>query len=176
MNVTDLGLLVLRLAVGLTFAAHGAQKAFGWWGGPGPVNWLKATHRMGFHPPALFAAASIEAELLGGLALALGFLTPVVTAVLIAQSVVIIVQAHLPHGFFSTKGGLEFPFVLGAAAMAIGLMTAGAISLDGLLQLGFAPGQRALLALLGLVLGFGVLGLRHVGAPVSRSLGREHHA
>jgi len=73
MTTFDLALLVLRLVVGLTFAAHGAQKAFGWWQGPGPANWVKAIHRMGFHPPTFFAAASIFNELAGGLALALGF-------------------------------------------------------------------------------------------------------
>src|SRR4051812_22009359 len=100
MNPFDLGILVLRLAIGLTFAAHGAQKAFGWWRGPGPANWMKAVHGMGYHPPALFAAASIGAELVAGLMLALGLLTPVAAAVLVAQSIVISVQAHLPKGFF----------------------------------------------------------------------------
>jgi putative oxidoreductase len=174
MTIFDLALLLLRLAVGLTFAAHGAQKAFGWWGGPGPANWLKAIHGMGFHPPALFAAAAILAELGGGLALALGFMTPVAAAILVAQSVVISVQVHLPNGFFSTKGGLEYPFVLGAAAMAVGLLSPGAISLDSLLGIGFEPGARALTALLGVVMGFAALGLRGVGAPVRRPLGRAH--
>src|SRR5438093_13334894 len=131
MSIFDLALLILRLAVGLTFVAHGAQKAFGWWQGPGPANWIKAVHRMGFHPPTLFAAASILAELVGGLALALGFMTPLAAAVLVGQAVVISVKAHLPNGFFSTRGGLEFPFVLGMASLAIGLLTPGAISLDG---------------------------------------------
>src|SRR5437763_567049 len=133
MTTFDLALLILRLAVGLTFAAHGAQKAFGWWQGPGPARWLKAVHSMGFHPPALFAAAAILTELVAGLALALGFVTPLAAAVLVAQAIVISLTAHLANGFFSTRGGLEFPFVLGAASLAIGLLTAGAISLDGIL-------------------------------------------
>ena len=172
MTTFDLALLILRLAVGLTFAAHGAQKAFAWWGGPGPVRWLKAVHGMGFHPPALFAAASIGAELVAGLALALGFVTPLAADVLVAQAVAISVVAHLSKGFFSTNGGFEFPFVLGAAAMAIGLLGAGALSLDGLLQLEFAPGVRALLPLAGLLAGFVTLGLRGLARPATRPLDR----
>ncbi len=170
MTAVDLALLILRLAVGLTFAAHGAQKAFGWWGGPGPANWLRAVHAMGFHPPALFAAASIEVELVAGVALALGFLTPVAAAVVVGQAVVIIVQVHLPHGFFSKQGGMEFPLVLGAAAMAVGLMSAGSVSVDGLLGLGYAPEIRALLAIIGIAVGLGVLGLRGLGSPVRHPL------
>jgi len=165
MTIFDLALLALRLAVGLTFAAHGAQKAFGWWSGPGPANWLKAVHGMGFHPAGLFAAAAIEAELVGGLALALGFMTPVAAAILVGQAIVIIVQAHLANGFFSTRGGFEFPFVLGAAAMSVGLLSAGGLSLDALLGLETEPALRALAALIGLIGGFVVLGTRGLAMP-----------
>jgi putative oxidoreductase len=174
MTIFDLALLILRLAVGLTWAAHGAQKAFGWWEGPGPAKWLKAVHTMGFHPPALFAAISIMIELVGGVALALGFVTPLAAAVLVAQAVVISVKVHLPHGFFSTRGGLEFPFVLGAASMAIGLLLPGALSLDGVLGLAFEPGMRAFLALVGIVGGFAALAApRLITIPARRPLGRS---
>ena len=173
MTTFDLALLLLRLVVGLTFAAHGAQKAFGWWQGPGPANWLKAIHRMGFHPPAFFAAASIFNELAGGLALALGFATPLAAAILIAQSVVIVRRAHWQNGWFSTRGGIEFPFVLGVAAMAIGLLSPGAISIDALLGLGFETATRALLVLLGLAGGFATLAFpRLIPVPASRPLRR----
>jgi putative oxidoreductase len=175
MSTVDLALLILRLVVGLTFAAHGAQKAFGWWQGPGPANWLKAVHQMGFHPPTFFAAASIVNELAGGLALALGFVTPLAAAILIAQSVVIVVKVHWPNGFFSTRGGIEFPLLLGAAAMAIGLMSPGQTSLDALLGLGFEPATRASLALLGFGVGFAALLFpRLVPARVRPPLGRAH--
>src|SRR3954453_11269008 len=102
----DLALLILRLAVGLTFAAHGAQKAFGWWGGPGPARWLKSVHGMGFHPPALFAAAAVGGELIGGLALAFGFLTPIAAGVLAGVAGVVTIQVHWSNGVFKRPGGL----------------------------------------------------------------------
>lgn len=141
----DLALLILRLAVGLTFAAHGAQKAFGWWEGPGPTDWRGAIERMGFRPVDLFVALSVGAELVGGLLLAVGLVTPLVAAVLVAQSIVIIGRAHWQKGFFSTKGGFEFPLVLGLVAGATCLAGAGAISLDALLRLPFPDPIRAAL-------------------------------
>lgn len=178
MTAFDLGVLILRLAIGLTFAAHGAQKAFGWWRGPGPANWMKAVHGMGFHPPGLFAAASIGAELVAGLMLALGFITPVAAAVLVAQAIVISIQAHLSHGFFSKEGGFEFPFVLGAGTFAVGLLGAGSWSLDALFGVEFPANARAVLLLAGLAGGCLVLAMRGALSPAARAsrrgLGRAH--
>ncbi len=71
-----LGLLVLRLVVGLIVAAHGAQKLFGWWGGPGMTGWTAAMTRMRVRPAVAWAWMSAIAELGGGLLFALGFLSP----------------------------------------------------------------------------------------------------
>jgi putative oxidoreductase len=153
MTIPDLALLLLRLTVGLTFAAHGAQKAFGWWGGPGPEGWSKAVGGMGYQPLGLFAGLAVGAELIGGLALALGLLTPLAAAALVAQALVIILRVHWPQGFFNQAGGLEFPLVLGVGAMAVGLIGAGGVSLDAWLGLEADPATRVLLVLAGLVAG-----------------------
>src|SRR5262245_52245793 len=153
MNMLDLALLILRVSVGLTFAAHGAQKAFGWWGGPGYANWQGAMATMGFRPAGLFAAASAGVELVGGLALAIGFLTPIAGAALIAQSVVIIGQVHWQNGFFNTKGGYEFPLSLASAVIAIVLVGPGAWSIDGATGFAVDPAVRIGLILVGVVAG-----------------------
>jgi len=157
MTDTDLGLLVLRVGVGLTFAAHGAQKAFGWWEGAGIDGWQAALDRMGFRPTAAWAAVSIGAELIGGLMLAMGFLTPLAGMFLIGQAVVIIIKAHLPRGFWSTKGGYEFPLALAAGTVAIVFAGPGALSVDGLLGLTFADWLRPALIGIGLVGGLAAL-------------------
>jgi putative oxidoreductase len=131
----DLAILLIRLGVGLTFAAHGAQKAFGWWGGPGMTGWRGAITSMGFRPVALFAALSVLAELVGGLMLAAGILTPAAAAVLVSQSIVMIFKVHWPHGFFSSKGGFEFPLLLAVGAVAVGVAGPGQVSLDQLIKL-----------------------------------------
>src|SRR6266480_3461270 len=71
-----LGILILRLVIGLTMAAHGAQKLFGWWGGPGMNGWTGAMNRMRIRPAVPWAWMSALAELLGGIGLAVGLLTP----------------------------------------------------------------------------------------------------
>lgn len=160
MDSADLGLVVLRLVVGLTFAAHGAQKAFGWWSGPGYVGWTGAIRNMGWRPAPLWALVSIGAELVAGLLLAVGLLTPLAAAALIGQSVVIVYGVHWTKGFWNAKGGWEFPISLAAGVIAIGLTGPGAISLDAALGLVFAEPVRLGLAALGLVGGVGSLAIK----------------
>jgi putative oxidoreductase len=157
MHAVDFALLLVRLAVGLTFAAHGAQKAFAWWGGPGFAKWQGIIGSMGFRPAGLFAAVSVLAELVGGLMLALGFLTPAAVMVLLGQSVVIIFKVHWAKGFFSTNGGFEFPLVLAVAAVAIGAAGSGLVSLDNLANLQPTDPVRAAFIAVGLIGGAATL-------------------
>jgi putative oxidoreductase len=157
MHSIDLAILLIRLGVGVTFAAHGAQKAFGWWGGPGLKGWQGAMTSMGFRPVALFAAVSMLAELLGGLMLAVGILTPAVAAVLVGESVVIILKVHWSHGFFSGKSGFEFPLLLALGAVAVGVAGPGQISLDHLIKLEPTATVRAVLLVIGVLGGLASL-------------------
>lgn len=133
----DLGLLLLRLTVGLTLAAHGAQK-FGYFGGyglAGTGQWLESVGFVGGRRNALAAGL---AEVGGGLLLALGFLTPIASAILIAVMLVAAVVAHLKQGFFAAGGGYEYTLTLAAAALALAFTGPGAFSVDALF--GFASG------------------------------------
>jgi putative oxidoreductase len=85
----DYGLLLLRLVVGLLFAAHGAQKAFGAFGGPGMAGATGFVGSLGFRNPRIWAYQLMLAELLGGLALALGFLTPLAALALVLSFFII---------------------------------------------------------------------------------------
>jgi putative oxidoreductase len=151
MNTFDAALLVLRLGVGLTFAAHGAQKIFGWWGGPGINAWKGAVANMGFRPVTLFAAISAFAEFGGGLLLAAGLFTPLAGAVLVGQSTVIIGHVHWPNGFFNTKGGYEFPLVLAVGAIALVLSGAGAWSIDTAIGFSLDANLRVVLVIVGII-------------------------
>jgi putative oxidoreductase len=144
MTALDAGLLLLGLTAGLTLAAHGAQKAFGWFGGPGMHGWTGAVAGMGFYPAAPFAAAAMLAELAGGLGLALGLLTPFAAAFVVAQTTVIIFHVHWHHGFWNTERGIEYPLLIGIVAVFLGLVGRGTLSVDGLLSSPLLPMNGAL--------------------------------
>ncbi len=160
----DAALLLLRLGVGLTFAAHGAQKVFGWWGGPGLQGWRAAMAKMGFRPEGLFAGISALIELGGGLFLALGILTPIAAAALVAQSVVIIGQVHWQNGFFNGRGGYEFPLTLGLGAVVIELLGAGGWSVDAALDFAPATTLSVGLIVIGILAGAVALAIPRLGA------------
>lgn len=144
-TASDLGLLILRLVVGLTFAAHGAQKAFGWWSGPGFAGWRIRMEPMGLRPALFWALVSTAVELVGGVLLAVGVLTPLAAAGLVGQSVVMIGLVHLPKGFWNARGGLEFPLSLAAGVAAIAGTGPGAASLDATLGVAYSDVVRLLL-------------------------------
>ena len=132
-----IALLILRLVVGLTVAAHGAQKVFGWWGGSGIPGWAGALKRMRVRPAMPWAIASAASELLGGLGVAVGVLTPLAVFAIVATQLVAIALVHLPHGFWSTKGGYEFNLSILAAMIAVAIAGPGSISIDSLVGVKF---------------------------------------
>jgi putative oxidoreductase len=164
MVTLDFSLLIVQLGVGLTFAAHGAQKIFGWWGGPGLDGWEGAMEHMGFRPARLFAITSGLIELVAGLLLAVGLLTPFVAAALVAQAVVIIGHVHWSNGFFTARSGFEFPLLLGLGAAAIGLAGGGAIAADALIGFAVEPSVRVLAILAGIGAGLAGLAVPRLGA------------
>jgi putative oxidoreductase len=130
-----LGLLILRLVVGLTVAAHGAQKLFGWWGGPGMNSWTQVVQKLRIRPAQPWAWIAALSEFGGGLSLALGLLSPLGSLAIVGAMVVAIATVHLSRGFWSTKGGYEFNLSLIAGAVALALTGPGAYSFDSALGL-----------------------------------------
>jgi len=126
----SLGLLVLRVVVGLTLAGHGAQKLFGWWGGPGMKGWTQAMTRLRIRPAVPFAWLAALAELGGGLFLALGFLSPLGSLAIIGTMLVAIAIVHWPNGFWAANRGFEFNLTLIAGAVAVGFTGPGTYSID----------------------------------------------
>ena len=156
-----LGFLILRVVVGLIVLGHGLQKLLGWWGGPGMTGWVGAMNRMRLRPAVPWAWISVVAEVLGGIGLAVGLLTPLPSLAIAASMLVAIALVHWPRGFWATKGGYEFNLSILAAVATIALTGPGAWSLDSALGIRL-PEPLTLIAGTALVLlGFGfALGTR----------------
>lgn len=164
---TALALALIRAVAGFVIAAHGAQKVFGVWGGPGFAGWSQGIARMGLRPVAFWAFVSAYAEFAGGIAFALGLLVPIVGAALTIQMGVAIARAHWSKGFFNSKGGLEFPLTLGAIAAFNGIADPGVYALDAALGLRFGAGLYALTLVIGVVAY--LLGSRRVAAEQAKA-------
>lgn len=111
--------LIGRLFIGGLFFAHGTQKLFGWFGGPGPEKTAAMMEQLDLYPGKQNAIAAGAAETAGGLGVALGALTPASAAALIGSMVTAIRTVHLPKGFFVTEGGYEFNLTLIAALLIL---------------------------------------------------------
>jgi putative oxidoreductase len=131
----NLGLLILRLVVGLLFVGHGAQKLFGIWGGHGLRGTAEMFESIGLKPGRIHATAAGVMELGGGLLLALGLITPVASAALIAVMTAAVITVHFTKGLWITNGGYEYNLVLAASAFAVAAIGAGSWSLDHALSL-----------------------------------------
>lgn len=131
----SLGLLVLRVVVGLIFVAHGAQKIFEYTL-PGTIG---SFADMGVPLPEIAAPFVAFVELIGGALLALGLFTRPVGILLAIDMIVAIVAVHLPAGLWVGEGGYEFVAVLGVAALALAFTGAGRFSVDGAFLRGRAP-------------------------------------
>ena len=149
----NLGLLVLRIIVGLYFVGHGAQKLFGVAGGYGLAGTGQFFESMDMRPGRLNAFAAGAAEFGAGILLALGLLTPLAAALVIGVMIVAIATVHLPKGVWNSDGGFELNLSYAAAVFALAGVGSGQWSLDHLLGLHVAGTGWELGAL-----GVGILG------------------
>jgi len=125
------GPAMLRLVIGAIFAAHGAQKLFGAWGGGGLERTTAFFTQMGLTPAMPLAIIVGVVEFAGGLLLIGGALTLIVSLSLAANMVVAIWKVHLSSGFFNSDGGYEFNLALIGALVSLMLTGPGALSIDG---------------------------------------------
>jgi putative oxidoreductase len=124
------GLLLLRLVIGGLFVGHGVQKLFGWFGGDGMAAFTQSLAKLGIQPAPLWAYFEAGTELVAGLLLILGLLTPLAAAALIGDMLVATFKVHAGKGLWNQEGGFEYNLVLIALLIAVGLIGPGMNSLD----------------------------------------------
>ncbi|MED4226575.1 DoxX family protein [Neobacillus cucumis] len=126
----NIGLLIIRLVVGLLFVGHGAQKLFGWFGGyglKGTGGWFES---IGMKPGVTMALFAGLAELLGGILFAIGLLTPLAAIMIAGTMVMAIVKVHGANGLWATANGYEYNLTLIAVAIGVALIGPGQYALD----------------------------------------------
>jgi len=127
------GATALRVPVGMIFAAHGAQKLFGWFGGyglEGTGQWMAS---VGLAPGVAMALLAGAAEFFGGIALVFGLLVRPAAAALAFAMLVAIFAVHIGNGLFVANNGFEYALALLAASVALLISGAGRTSADAVL-------------------------------------------
>jgi putative oxidoreductase len=133
-TATGLDTLPLRVGAGAIFAAHGAQKLFGWFGGyglDGTAGWMTS---IGLEPGLLMATAAGSAEFIGGLLLIAGLLVRPAALLLAITMIVAIVTVHWENGLFMSNNGYEFGLALLVVSVGLVFRGAGSFSADRALQ------------------------------------------
>jgi putative oxidoreductase len=130
MTPYDVGLLILRLVLGLTLAAHGLNKFFGGGRIPGTARWFES---IGMKPGKFHATVAASTETAAGLGLAAGLLTPIPAAGFVSLMLVAAWTVHRANGFFIVKEGWEYNLVLAVSAVVVATVGAGKLSLDWLI-------------------------------------------
>ncbi len=123
------GVLIIRLIVGLTYAGHGTQKMFGWFGGhglKGTGGWMES---IGVKPGVPMAFIAALAEIVGGLLFAAGLWLPVAAVLIVVTMFVAIVKVHGPNGYWITQNGFEYNLLLIVIAVGVALIGPGVYAL-----------------------------------------------
>lgn len=122
------GLTILRIAVGVIFAAHGSQKLFGLFGGYGLAGTAQYMDSIGLHPGYLMATLAGGTEFFAGLALIIGLLVRPAALGLTFLSLVAIFTVHISNGLFMANNGYEFALALLGGSLAVLIEGAGKLS------------------------------------------------
>ena len=144
----DFGVLILRLVVGGLLAGHGAQKLFGWFGGPGPsgvAGWLES---LGLRPGRFWAWTAGIGEFGGGVLTALGLGGPLGPVLVMSGMTTAAIRGHWGKPIWATAGGAELPVTNIAVGTALALSGPGRYSLDRLFGIKI-PGWLTVLFTLG---------------------------
>lgn len=147
----DLGMLIIRLAVGPMLVLHGWNKVFGAGGLAGTSRWFEG---LGLRPGWLHARLAASTELAAGALLTFGALTGLACAAFVGLMAVAAFTDHRGKGYFIFKGGVEYVLLVALVSVGTAVVGPGAWSVDGALDLDlsgawwavFAPGAGSVAA------------------------------
>lgn len=162
----DLGLLLLRLLLGLLVMGHGSQKLFGVFGGGGLDGTGAFFEKLGFRPGRPMAALAGLTEFGAGLLVVVGLLTPLAGAGIIG-TLLVAGAVNAGKGLWAQQGGYELPLVYAVLGAVLALTGPGSWSIDALLGLDWSlPVSLAAIGL-GAVAGLGAAAMRRKASAAS---------
>jgi putative oxidoreductase len=168
-----LGLLILRVGLGVVLAAHGLQKLFGWWGGSGLTGFKNSLSDVGYQHADILAYVSAGGEILSGALLVLGLFTPVAAAGALAFLIngLLVTISAKPHSHnlaYFLPDGHEYQITLIVMAVAVILAGPGRYGLDGGRGWAYRPFIGSFVALVcGIAAGVGVWVLLNGVNPIA---------
>jgi putative oxidoreductase len=130
--LASFGLLMIRIILGASFAAHGSQKLFGWFGGHGVKGTGGFFESIGIKPGKTMAFLAGLGEFVGGILFAIGLLTPVGAILIAITMIVAIVKVHGPNGWIK-QNGYEYNLLLIIVAIGVALVGPGTYAIDSVL-------------------------------------------
>ncbi|MGH2442689.1 MAG: DoxX family protein [Chloroflexota bacterium] len=126
----NIALLILRVTVGALLAGHGAQKLFGWFGGPGLKGTKGFMESLGLSPSHIWGPAGAFGEFSGGVLTALGLFNPIGPQNIMSMMAVATRRVHWKNGVWNSANGFELPLTNLAVGASLALMGPGKYSLD----------------------------------------------
>ena len=126
----DAALLLARGVVGGSIAAHGAQKLFGWFGGPGPQGAANMMGSLGFQPQEKMAQLASMTEIGAGVLIATGAGGPLGPMMLMSVMGVAVGSVHWKNGYFNQNQGFELNTMYALVALLLAVEDHGRFSVD----------------------------------------------
>jgi len=165
-NGLNLGLLIIRVVVGVTLATHGLNKIFGGGKIAGTAGWFAS---MGMKMPKANAWIAALTEIGSGVLLALGLLTPLAAAGMVAIMVVALITTHIKNGWFifNPGGGIEYVVVLAAVGIGLACTGPGEWSIDHAAEIHWCGVPKGLIIVLAAGVGGALLQLATFWRPKS---------
>ena len=165
-NGLNLGLLIIRVVVGVTLATHGLNKIFGGGKIAGTAGWFAS---MGMKMPKANAWIAALTEIGSGALLALGLLTPLAAAGMVAIMVVALITTHIKNGWFifNPGGGIEYVVVLAAVGIGLACTGPGEWSIDHAAKIHWSGVPTGLIIVLAAGIGGALLQLATFWRPKS---------
>ena len=127
-NMMDLAMFLVRIIIGVVFAAHGAQKLFGMFNGIGLEGTARMMEGMGMAQPYVVASVWASIEFVGGIFLLFGILVRYSAAAMVLTMIIRMWKINLAYGFFIQDGGVEYNLLVIAACMPLILLGGGSWS------------------------------------------------